>query len=439
MERWFARLGLRTPEQRAWGMYDWANSAFQCTIITAVFPVYFTTVAAADLPGSLATQRYATATTIALAIVAALAPVLGAYADAAAAKKRLLALFVTVGVCATAGLWFVERGDWQLGALLFIVANIGVSASFVFYDSLLPHIARAEEMDRVSSAGYALGYLGGGLLLVVNLAWIMAPGAFGLADQAVASRLSFLSVAIWWAGFSVPLLRRVPEPAVRPSAAVARLGPVRASLAQLAETIRELGRFRQAALMLVAFLIYNDGIGTIIRMAGSYGAEIGLPTTDLIAAIVIVQFVGIPFAVLFGALAGRIGAKTAILLALAVYCTISVLGYYMREAWQFYLLAFLVGMVQGGSQALSRSLFASMIPRHRSSQFFGFFGVFEKFAGIVGPGIFALTIRLTGSSRNAILSVIGFFVVGAILLWFVDVAAGQREARASEEAFAAVP
>lgn len=433
MARLLARLGLRTPEQRAWGIYDWANSAFQCTIITAVFPVYFTTVAAADLPGSLATQRYATATTIALSIVAILSPILGAYADAAAAKKRLLALFVAVGVAATAGLWFVERGDWQLGALLFIIANIGVSASFVFYDSLLPHIAAAEEMDRVSSAGYALGYLGGGLLLVINLAWIMSPGTFGLPSQEIASRLSFLSVAIWWAGFSIPLLRGVPEPAVHPSPDVAALGPVRASFRQLAGTLRELGRFRQAALMLVAFLIYNDGIGTIIRMAGSYGAEIGLPTTDLIAAIVIVQFVGIPCAVLFGMLAARIGAKSAIFLALVVYCMISILGYYMREAWQFYLLAFLVGTVQGGSQALSRSLFANMIPRHRSSEFFGFFGVFEKFAGIVGPGIFALTIRMSGSSRAAILSVIGFFVVGAILLWFVDVAAGQREARAAEE------
>lgn len=430
--RWLSRIGLRTPEQRAWAMYDWANSAFQSTIITAVFPVYFVTVAAADLPGSLATERHATATTLALTVVALIAPILGAYADTAAVKKRLLAMFLAIGASATAALWFVGRGDWQLGAVLFIVANIGVSGSFVFYDSLLPHIAGPDEMDRVSSAGYALGYLGGGLLLVVNLAWIMSPTTFGLADAGVASRLSFLSVAIWWAGFSIPLFRRVPEPAVRPSAAVAALGPVRASFAQLATTLRELGRFRQAALMLLAFLIYNDGIGTIIRMAGSYGAEIGLPTSHLIGAIVLVQFVGIPCAVLFGLLAARIGAKEAIFVALVVYVVISVLGYFMTTMWQFYLLAFLVGTVQGGSQALSRSLFASMIPRHRSSEFFGFFGVFEKFAGIIGPGVFALTIRLTGSSRNAILSVIAFFFVGALLLWRVDVGAGQRAAREAE-------
>lgn len=433
---WLARLGLRTKEQRAWAMYDWANSAFQCTIITAVFPVYFVTVAAADLPGSLATQRYATATTIALAVVALIAPLLGAYADVAAAKKRLLALFLAIGAAATAGLWFVERGDWQLGAALFILANIGVSASFVFYDSLLPHIAEPEEMDRVSSAGYAMGYLGGGLLLLVNLAWIMAPETFGLADPGVASRLAFVSVALWWAGFSIPLFRHVPEPRVLERPRGEAPGPLRAALLQLARTLRELGRFRQAALMLLAFLIYNDGIGTIIRMAGSYGAEIGLPASDLIAAIVIVQFVGIPCAVLFGALAGRIGARAAIFLALLVYCVISVLGYFMTEVWQFYLLATLVGTVQGGSQALSRSLFASMIPRHRSSEFFGFFGVFEKFAGIVGPAMFAMTIHLTGSSRNAILSVIAFFVVGAVLLALVNVSEGQRSARAAELAMA---
>jgi len=181
--------------------------------------------------------------------------------------------------------------------------------------------------------------------------------------------------------------------------------------------------------MLVAFLIYNDGVGTIIRMAGPYGQEIGLPENALISAFVMVQFVGIPFAFAFGALADRIGAKRAIFLALIVYVGISVVGYFMRSVWQFWLLSFMVAMVQGGSQALSRSLFASMIPKEKSSEFFGFFGVFEKFAGIFGPALFAITVQLTGSSRHAILSVIGFFVVGAALLARVDVAKGQAAAR----------
>jgi MFS transporter, UMF1 family len=429
---WLARLGLRTREQRAWAMYDWANSAFQCTIITAVFPIYFASVAAAGMPEAMATARFATATTLALTIIAVLSPILGAYADYAGAKKRLLAVFLGIGVSATAAMFFIERGQWQFGALLFIVSNIGVSGSFVFYDSLLPHIANDEEMDRVSSAGYALGYLGGGLLLAINLAWILQPTWFGIRDAGVASRLSFVSVAVWWLVFSIPLFRRVPEPAVRPRDLPPGMGPVRASFRQLAATVRELRRFREAFLMLIAFLIYNDGIGTIIRMAGPYGKEIGLPSNALIAAFVMVQFVGIPFAFAFGQLAGRIGAKRAVFLSLLVYVVISIVGYFMTTAWEFWLLSFLVAMVQGGSQALSRSLFASMIPKQKSSEFFGFFGVFEKFAGIVGPALFAVTVQITGSSRNAILSVIAFFVVGAALLWKVDVERGQQAARAAE-------
>jgi UMF1 family MFS transporter len=429
LTRWLVKLGLRTEQQRAWATYDWANSAFQCTIITAVFPVYFSSVAAANLPPAVATERFATSTTLALAIVAIISPVLGAYADFAGTKKRLLAMFLGIGVISTAAMVQIGRGDWLLAAVLFVVANIGVSGSFVFYDSLLPHVAEDAEMDRVSSAGYALGYLGGGVLLAVNLAWILKPEWFGLADAGVASRLSFLSVAVWWLVFAIPLFRKVPEPAVR-SAAPVGMNPVMASFRQLAGTLRELRKYRQAFLMLVAFLIYNDGIGTIIRMAGPYGQEIGLPQQGLIAAFVMVQFVGIPFAYAFGRLAGRIGAKPSIFIALMVYVLISLVGYFMTTIWEFFLLSFMVATVQGGSQALSRSLFATMIPKQKSSEFFGFFGVFEKFAGIIGPLLFAMTVRMTGSSRSAILSVIAFFVVGAILLWMVDVQEGQRAARA---------
>jgi UMF1 family MFS transporter len=427
---WLARIGLDRPELRAWAMYDWANSAFQCTIITAVFPVYYSSVAAAGLSGPTATARFATATTLALAIIAAASPILGAYADFAGAKKRMLGACMAVGVAATAAMFLVREGDFRLAEWLFVIANIGISGSFVFYDSLLPHIARDDEIDRVSSAGYALGYLGGGVLLLLNLLWIMRPAWFGLADAGIASRLSFLSVAVWWVVFSIPMFRRVPEPPRRPDRDALRAGgALRASFVQLADTLRELRRYRQAALMLLAFLIYNDGIGTIIRMAGLYGAELRLPESALIGAIVMVQFVGIPFAFLFGQLADWIGAKRAIFLALVVYVIISVVGYGMTQAWQFFLLAFLVGTVQGGSQALSRSLFATMIPKHKSSEFFGFFAVFEKFAGIFGPAVFAVTIHLTGSSRNAILSVIAFFAVGAALLSRVDVEQGQRAVR----------
>jgi MFS transporter, UMF1 family len=434
MRRLLDRIGLDRPETRAWAMYDWANSAFQCTIITAVFPFYYPAVAAAGLPPATADARFLWATVIALTIVALASPVLGAYADFAGAKKRMLGVFMAIGVGATAAMFFIHEGDFRLAEWLFVVANISISGSFVFYDSLLPHIASEEEMDRVSSAGYALGYVGGGLLLVLNLLWILKPGWFGLPDEGFASRLSFLSVAVWWVLFAIPLFRRVREPRIQPdAAALAAGGIVQASFVQLVDTLRELRRYRQAALMLLAFLIYNDGIGTIIRVAVLFGtSEMHLSQGTLIGAIVMVQFVGIPCAVLFGKLADGIGTKRAIFLSLVMYVIISILGYGMTTARQFYLLAFLVGTVQGGSQALSRSLFATMVPRHKSSEFFGFFAVFEKFAGIFGPAFFALTVWFTGSSRSAVLSVILFFVVGAVLLWRVDVEEGRRAARGDE-------
>ena len=427
------RLGLHRPELRAWAMYDWANSAFMATVVTAVFPIYFASVAAADLDPATASFRFAVTTFVALSVVAVLAPVLGAIADFAGIKKKMLGAFLALGVVATACMFFIERGDWVLAAVLFVVANIGVTTSFVFYDSLLPHIARADEMDRVSTAGYALGYLGGGLLLAVNLAWIQRPDLFGLSGSELASRLSFLSVAIWWLGFSIPLFRTVPEPA-RAFEANEQAGQqtVRAAFVRLRATLRELRGYKQAFLMLLAFLVYNDGIGTIIRMATTFGTEIGLEQGDLITAIMLVQFIGVPFAFLFGQIAAWMGPKRAIFLSLAVYVVISILSYRMTTATEFYVLALLVGMVQGGSQALSRSLFASMVPRHKSSEFFGFFGVFEKFAGIVGPGVFAVMILVTGSSRGAILSIIAFFVIGGGLLAKVDVEEGRRVARKAE-------
>jgi UMF1 family MFS transporter len=425
-----SRLGLDRPELRAWAAYDWANSAFTTTIITAIFPVYFTAVAAADLPAGEATRVLARTTTIALAISALLAPVLGAFADYLPIKKRLLGAFMATGCVASALLALPGRGDWQLAAILFAIGNIGFTGSLTFYDSLLPHIAAPAEMDRVSTAGYALGYLGGGLLLALNVAWVIAPATFGLADAGQASRLSFLSVAVWWALFSIPLFRRVAEPRVmlREKRQIAQV--IAAALRGLLHTVRELGRYRQALLLLIAFVIYSDGIGTIIRMATSYGTELGLSQSSLITAVLLVQFAGIPFSFLFGLLADRIGAKTSIFITLAVYTLITVLAYNMKTARDFYLLAVMVATVQGGSQALGRSLFASMIPRERSSEFFGFFSIFEKFGAIAGPAAFEIASRSTGSSRSAILSVMAFFVLGAIVLSFVDVKAGQRAALA---------
>jgi UMF1 family MFS transporter len=424
-----AKLGLHRPELRAWAMYDLANSAFSATIITAIFPVYFTSVAGADLPPGEAMRLLARTTTIALATSAILAPFLGALADYAPIKKRLLGMFVAIGCVASGCLALVARGDWLLAAVCFGAGNVGFTASLTFYDSLLPHIAREEEIDRVSTGGFALGYLGGGVLLALNVAWILSPATFGLRDAAHASRLSFASVAVWWCLFSIPLFRRVPEPTARAGTARSAAELIGRSLSGLLHTIRELGRYRNALLLLVAFVIYADGIGTIQRLATSYGAELGIDQGALITAILLVQFAGIPFAFLFGMLAGRIGAKMSILIGLAVYIILTISAYYMKTERDFYVLALMVATVQGGTQALSRSLFASMIPKARSSEFFGFFSIFEKFGAILGPAAFEMTSRSTGSSRGAILSVLVFFIAGAALLSFVNVEEGQAAAQ----------
>jgi len=438
-----ARIGLDRPELRAWAMYDWAASAMQTTIMVAVFPIYFVKVAGAELPGSAATQRLATVNTLALVVIALLSPFLGAISDYGGIKKRLLTAFMIVGAGAVVAMFFIHRGDLDLASASFMLALIGGAGSFVFYEALLPHVAGPDEIHRVSTAGYALGYVGGGILLALNLMWIQRPEWFGLpagpgiseTEATLPVRLAFLSVALWWVAFSLPLLRRVPEPA-RSLEPDERQGesPVKMAFVRLGETFRELRGYRQAFLMLLAFLVYNDGIQTIIKMATAYGTELGIGQSALIGAILLVQFVGIPCSFLFGMLAGRIGAKRAIFLGLLAYTFISILGYFMTSATHFYVLAGLVGMVQGGTQALSRSLFASMIPRHKSGEFFGFFSVFEKFAGIFGPLIFAGTIAVTGSSRNAILSVIGFFAIGAALLALVDIDEGTRAARVADQA-----
>jgi UMF1 family MFS transporter len=430
--RALAKVGLRTPEQRAWAWYDWANSAYFTVVITAVFPAFYGTYASAGLDPAQATARFSAITTMSVALIAISAPLLGAIADYTGLKKRLLLCFMLIGVAACAAMAFIGRGDWQLASALFIIGNIGVSGSTVFYDSLLPHVARADETDRVSSAGYALGYLSGGILLLINLAWILQPETFGFGDTATATKAAFVSVAVWWLLFSIPLFRRVPEPAVRldpserPDTAL-----LRAAFGRLARTFREIRRYKHAFLLFIAMLLYQDGIQTMIRMASIYAAEVGIGQTAQIAAFVMVQFVGIPFSFLFGALGTRIGTKRALMIALAVYTLTTIVGYFMDSVTDFFVLAGLVATVQGGSQALSRALFARLIPQNKTSEFFGFFAVAERFATVLGPLVFWISVAVTGSSRTAVLFIIVFFAAGALLLTQVDEKEGMRAAAAA--------
>lgn len=631
----------------AWALYDWANSAFATTILAAVLPVYFSAVAAATLPSeAMATGYWSLGLSAALLITAVMSPFLGTVSDVRRSKKSFLAIFTAIGVLATGLLVLIERGDWAAALILFVIARVGFGGAYTFYDSLLPHVARADDQDRVSSLGYALGYLGGGILLAINIIMIlMLPGTWG-------PRLAFLSVALWWAVFSIPLFRRVPEPStvvvLKPGDTVAR-----ASLRRQMYTFREIRRYRDLFKFLIAFLLYNDAIGTIIGLAVIYGAELGFGTTELVLALLLVQFAGIPFSLIFGRLSDAraklrpyflafilfnmvvlpvvaLGARSAlpvdlmgsppaayategefagqgahaidsvwtanaawqpttppaganvtdtyfvnaepgasfsvafhgqavtlvhssgpdhgiwaveldgqpaledgepllinaysptprfdvgleiraaapgqhvltvratgqsdpassgarlpvarvdvlaperqqnlllimgliaavqlaglafalvfgrffqgaaalfdtkrsILLALVIYSVIAVWGFIVDSTVEFWLLAWMVAIVQGGSQALSRSLFASLSPREKSGEFFGLYAIMEKFSSIFGPLIFAGAVLIFGSSRPAILSLIAFFIIGGWLLARVDVAEGQRVA-ADEDA-----
>lgn len=398
----------------AWCMYDWANSAFSTTVMAALLPPYFSNVAAKNLPKAQASSIWGYSTSLAMLLGAIAGPILGAIADHTGRKKAFMRVFWLAAVIFTACLVFVGEGDWLPAVIFFIFASVGTEAANIFYDSLLPHVAGPEEMDRVSAKGYALGYLGGGLLLLVNLLWYMKPSWFGFPDGSAAIRASFLSVAVWWVVFALPLFRWVPEPPATPQPG--HLNPVRAGFQRVGRTFREIRRYKELFKFLIAFWLYADGIGTIMKMATIYGAEIGIGTADLAGALLLTQIIGVPFTFLFGALPKRIGTKRSIYLSLGVYAFISVAAYWMSQPWHFWVLAGLVGTVQGGSQALSRSLFGAMCPKARSAEFYGFYDVSSKFAGIAGPFLFGAMAMLTGSSRYSIFSLVVFFVCGALLL-----------------------
>ncbi len=404
-------------------MYDWGSSAFSTTAEAAVLPVYFGTIAASSLAPNQATAYWGYTNSLALLVAAVLAPILGSIADYTGSKKKLLAIFAGIGILATALMFTLNTGAWVFALVLFFFGSIGLGASYIFYDALLGHVAKEEDSDFVSSKGYAMGYLGGGILLAINIAMI-----WFLETNNLGYRLSLLSVALWWGVFTIPLMRHVPEPPANKTGIQAGLNPVKASFSRLAMTFKEIRKYRELFKFLIAFWLYNDGIGTIIKMATIYGAEIGIGTLDLVGALLLTQFVGIPFSLLFGKFSKRVGTKRSVMIGLGWYALLTVAGYFMSEAWHFWALAFSVGMVQGGTQALSRSLYSQMAPKARSAEFFGFYDVSSKFAGIVGPFLFAVVSQIAGQSRLSIVALIIFFIGGIILLTRVDETEGIRVA-----------
>ena len=403
----------------SWAMYDWANQAFATSVLAGILPIYYSLVAASNLEPHVATIYWSYTITIALVIIALLAPVFGAISDYSNKKKFFLKICTFFGVLFTALLYFINTGDWLYASFVFILANIGFSLAEIFYNSLLKFIAGPKDADKVSAFGYAVGYLGGGLLLGINLLMFHF-----MEDSKLAAKLSFLSVSVWWAFFSIPLFRNVEEPVTNQQ--FENINYVIIGFSRMYRTFKEISKYRQVFLFLIAFWIYNDGIGTIIKLAIIYGTELGISPTSLLGALLVTQIIGIPFTMMFGRISGSIGTKNSIYIGLVVYAFISVLAFFITTALHFWILALLVGTVQGGTQALSRSYFSSMVPEEKAAEFFGFYGMSSKFAGIAGPLTFAFVAQLTGSSRLSILSIIIFFIAGIIVLSFVkeDEAAG---------------
>lgn len=405
----------------AWAMYDWANSAFATTVMAGFFPTFFRQFWSAGADATVTTWRLGLANGVAGFVIAVLAPVLGALADRGARRKQYMFGWTLFGAGATIALYFIGQGQWWLAALCYCAATVGFNGGIVFNDALLTQVARPADYDRVSALGYALGYLGGGLLFALNIAMTVKPHWFGLSGAAEAVRWSFVTVGVWWVAFSLPLMFRVRE-----SAAGAGSAGIGASLRELRATIGQIARQRALWLFLLAYWLYIDGVNTVIKMAVDFGLSLGLPAPSLLGALLLTQFVGFPAALLFGYLGQRLGAKRTLLAGIAVYCALSLYALWLDSVREFWVMAVVVGLVQGGVQSLSRSLFGQFVPEGKAAEYFGFYNLMGKFATVFGPVLVGATAALTGSNRIGIASLLLLFVAGGLLLW--QVRTGPRSA-----------
>jgi UMF1 family MFS transporter len=418
---------MRLPASRkvwGWALYYWGNHAFTTSIITVFFPIYFKDYWSAGADVTVSTFRLGLANSIASLVVAVSAPVLGAIADRGGHAKRFLIASALFGAAMLLALHWVGQGEWQWAVLFYVLASIGYFWGNVFGDSMLVSVAEPGKLDITSAVGYFAGYLGGGLFLALGVTLSLKPHWFGLADAAAAVRLLLVLAAAWWALFSLPLLFWAPSPP-RAARHVPLSVAAREGLLQFVETFRQIRGYKPVFVFLAAYWVYIDGVNTVIQMAVDYGKSIGFGTADLILAVLLVQFVGVPAALVSGHLGERIGPRRAIFIGLAVYVFVSIYATFMTRPFEFYLVAGMVGLVQGGVQLLSRSYFARLVPPERAGEFFGFYNMLGEFAAIIGPLLVGTVSYLTGSPRLSILSVIVLFGAGAYLLTLVSASPRQ--------------
>ena len=408
----------------AWSLYDWANSAFATTVMAGFFPVFFKEYWSTTDSVTLSTWYLGLGNSIASILVAVLAPFIGAIADRGTAKKKLLIFFAFLGIIATGGLWIVNQGHWQIAILFYIIASIGFMAGNIFYDSLLPAVASKDKFDYASSMGFSLGYIGGGLLFLINVLMYLQPHYFGIPDGATAIRLSFISVAVWWAVFSIPIILFVKEPKIHDPIGIC--SAVKEGWGQLISTLTKIRELKVVGTFLMAYWLYIDGVDTIIRMAVDYGTSIGFSASSLITALLLVQFVAFPATLIYSWFSSKIGIKNAIYIAIIGYTFITIFGAFVSKEWHFYVLAIMIACFQGGIQALSRSMYSRIIPKNQAAEFFGFYNMLGKFAAIIGPPMMGYIGLITGNPRLGILSIIILFISGGLLLTKVDLQEGER-------------
>ena len=415
-----------TPERRSqwgWALYDWANSAFATTVLAGFFPIFFKSYWNAGVPDDVVTFRLGLAHSASGLFIFLMAPLLGTLADRSGAKKAFPFGFALLGAAATALLYAAPANAWVAATVLFSVASIGFSGSLVFTDALLVDVAQPDEYERVSALGYGLGYLGGGLLFALNVAMVLKPAAFGLADKGAAVQWSFVMVGLWWAIFTLPLMRWVRE---RPPASTPAGPAVAAAFGELAATLRSLASHRAIWMFLLAYWLYIDGVDTVIRMAVNFGQVLGFPDDSLIIALLLVQFVGFPAAIAYGRLGQRWGARNSIVLGIAVYAGVTVWAYTLQTVAQFYAMAVVIALVQGGVQSQSRAMFAQIIPPERAGEYFGFYNMLGKFAVVLGPMLMGWAALWLHDQRASLMVLLVLFVPGALLLLRVPHASAVR-------------
>lgn len=419
----------------SWALYDWANSAFATTVMAGFFPIFFAQYWSDPENLSISTFYLGLGNSVASIIVVLLAPILGAIADRGTYKKRFLVFFAFLGVLMTAGLALISQGMWQIALLTYVIATVGFSGANTFYDSLLPAVSNKDNVDYVSGLGYALGYIGGGILIVINFLMITYPSFFGFADSVEGIKWSFVSVALWWAIFSIPILLFVKEPKYHKTETA--LQTIKSGFKQLKNTFNEIRHLKVVFTFLIAYWLYIDGVDTTVRMAADFGITLGFDSTTIMGALVLVQFIAFFATLFYVKFAEKIGIKNAIYFAIAAYMVIILSGYFVTEAWHFYVIAGMIGCFQGGIQTLSRSLYARIIPENKSAQFFGFFNMWGKFAAVIGPLLMgSVTLILSNtiddqvlSARIGLQSIMILFILGALVFSKVNISEGEKIAK----------